>query len=116
MTVDYQAPEADAQFLLFDLFEVDQAWQNIPAFADFSRDLIEAVITEGAKVTSEVVAPTNQIGDEQGCQWQGGTQLPFYGVTRLPLRVRDVKTEETFVVSRINEDAILGMPDRKSVV
>ena len=70
--MDYQAPEADAQFLLFDLFEVDQAWQNIPAFADFSRDLIEAVITEGAKVTSEVVAPTNQIGDEQGCQWQDG--------------------------------------------
>ena len=39
-----------------------------------------------------------------------GTQLPFYGVLRLPLRVRDVKTEATFVVSRINEDAILGMP------
>ena len=39
-----------------------------------------------------------------------GTQLPFYGVLRLPLRVGDVKTEETFVVSRINEDAILGMP------
>ena len=39
-----------------------------------------------------------------------GTQLPFYGILRLPLRVRDVKTEEVFVVSRINEDAILGMP------
>ena len=39
-----------------------------------------------------------------------GTQLPFYGVLRLPLRVRDVKAEEVFVVSRINEDAILGMP------
>ena len=39
-----------------------------------------------------------------------GTQLPFYGRLRLPLRVRDVKTEEVFVVSRINEDAILGMP------
>ena len=38
------------------------------------------------------------------------TQLPFYGVLRLPLRVRDVKAEEVFVVSRINEDAILGMP------
>ena len=39
-----------------------------------------------------------------------GTQLPFYGVIRLSFRVRDVKTEEVFVVSRINEDAILGMP------
>ena len=39
-----------------------------------------------------------------------GRQLPFYGVLRLPIRVRDVKAEEIFVVSRINEDAILGMP------
>ena len=39
-----------------------------------------------------------------------GTRLPFYGVLRLPLRVRDVKVEEVFVVSRINEDAILSMP------
>ena len=34
--------------------------------------------------------------------------LPFYGVLRLPLCVR--KTKEIFVVSRINEDALLGMP------
>ena len=29
---------------------------------------------------------------------------------KLPFQVRDVKTEEVFVVSRINKDAILGMP------
>ena len=39
-----------------------------------------------------------------------GTQLPFYGVLRLPFRVREVKTGGVFVVSHINEDAILGMP------
>jgi hypothetical protein len=39
-----------------------------------------------------------------------GTQLPFYGTIRLPVRLREVRTEETFVVSRISEDAILGMP------
>ena len=39
-----------------------------------------------------------------------GTQLQFYDVLRLPLQMRDVKAEEIFVVSRINEDAILGMP------
>ena len=39
-----------------------------------------------------------------------GTQLPFYGVIRLPFRVRDVKTEKVFVVSGINEDVKLGMP------
>ena len=39
-----------------------------------------------------------------------GVVCQFYGELRLPLRVRDVKAEEVFVVSRINEDAILGMP------
>ena len=38
-----------------------------------------------------------------------GTQLPFYDVLRLPHRVRNVKAEEVFVVSRINKDAILSM-------
>ena len=39
-----------------------------------------------------------------------GTRLPFYGVIRLNIRLRQVKTQEVFIVSQINEDAILGMP------
>ena len=39
-----------------------------------------------------------------------GTKLPFYGVVQVPIKVRDVKLEEIFVVSQISEDAILGMP------
>ena len=39
-----------------------------------------------------------------------GTRLPFYGLIKIPIRLRDVKTEETFVISSIKEDAILGMP------
>lgn len=42
--------------------------------------------------------------------WRDGTQLLFYGVLRANIRVRDVKVEEAFVISQINEDAILGMP------
>ena len=38
------------------------------------------------------------------------TRLPFNGVVPIPIRIRDVKLEEIFVVSQINEDAILGMP------
>ena len=43
-------------------------------------------------------------------QMTGGTRLPFYRVVQIPIRVRDVKLEEIFVVSQINEDVILGMP------
>ena len=39
-----------------------------------------------------------------------GTRLPFYGIVKLNIRLRQVKTEEVFIISQINEDAILGMP------
>ena len=39
-----------------------------------------------------------------------GTRLPFYGIIQLTGRLREIKFQETFVVSQINEDAILGMP------
>ena len=39
-----------------------------------------------------------------------GTRLTFYCVDRLTIRLRDLALEETFVVGRISEDAILGMP------
>ena len=39
-----------------------------------------------------------------------GTRLPFYGIIKLQIRLRQVKTEEVFIISQINEDAILGMP------
>ena len=32
-------------------------------------------------------------------QMADGTKLPFYGVVQVPIKVRDVKLEEIFVVS-----------------
>ncbi len=70
--MEYQAPERDAYFLLFDLFRAGEIWSAIPAFADFSEDLIRAVLAEGGRLASEVITPTNQLGDQQGCVWQDG--------------------------------------------
>ena len=39
-----------------------------------------------------------------------GTRLSFYEVLQLPIQLREVKIEETFVISQLSEDAILGMP------
>ena len=39
-----------------------------------------------------------------------GTQLPFYGVIQLHIKLKKLLTEKRLVVSRISEDAILGMP------
>ncbi len=70
--LDYTAPERDARFLLFDLFEVQKLWADIPAFADFTEDLVQAVVAEGARLSSELIAPTNRVGDEEGCVWEDG--------------------------------------------
>ena len=43
-------------------------------------------------------------------QMADGTKLPFYGVVQVPIKVKDAKLEEIFVVSQISEDTILGMP------
>ena len=40
-------------------------------------------------------------------QMTDGTKLLFYGVVQIPIKVRDVKFEEIFVVSQL--DTILGM-------
>ena len=39
-----------------------------------------------------------------------GTSLPFYGILKLDIRLRQIKTTEVFIISQINEGANLGMP------
>lgn len=68
----YQAPERDAAFLMFELFKAQEIWPQIPAFSDFSEDLISAVVAEGGRIAAEVLLPTNAPGDEEGCTWQDG--------------------------------------------
>jgi len=70
--LQYQSPEQDFAFLLFNLFDVETEWGDIPAFADFGEDLIRAVVQEGGKLAAGVLAPLNQSGDQQGCRWEAG--------------------------------------------
>ena len=70
--LQYQAPERDIEFLLFELFRVQDRWAEIPALSEVSEDLARAVITEAGRVAGEVMAPINQSGDEAGCRWEDG--------------------------------------------
>ena len=70
--LEYRAPERELSFLLFELFEVEQAWRDIPAFADFSEDVIRAVVEQGGKLAGGVLAPVNQAGDQHGCTFDNG--------------------------------------------
>ncbi len=70
--MEYKAPEQDIAFLLNNVFDVQKEWSDIPAFADFTDDLLAAVVSEGGRVASGVLAPINQSGDAQGCTWNDG--------------------------------------------
>ena len=62
----YQAPVRDMKFVLTEVLKI-QNYSNLPGFEDVSPDLIEAILNEGGKFTSEVLHPLNKVGDEQGC-------------------------------------------------
>jgi len=66
----YTAPVKDFQFVLHDLLKVSE--QEIEGFADLDRDFTAAVLEEAGKVSSEVLAPLNVVGDTQGCVLENG--------------------------------------------
>ncbi len=70
--LEYKAPERDIEFLLFELFKVQERWAEIPALTEISEELARAVISEAGRVAGEVMAPINQAGDEAGCTWENG--------------------------------------------
>lgn len=68
---EFKAPIRDIQFTLYDVLNAEQHYEKIGA-EEASRDLIDAVISEGGKFAEEVLAPLNRIGDEQGCTFENG--------------------------------------------
>jgi alkylation response protein AidB-like acyl-CoA dehydrogenase len=63
----YTPPLRDMQFVMHEVLNVVDELKRLPAHADIDADTINAVIEEGGKFASTVIAPINQIGDEQGC-------------------------------------------------
>ena len=66
----YTAPTKDLQFVLHDLLKISE--QDIPGFSDLDRDFTAAVLEEAGKVSSEVLAPLNVVGDTEGCVLENG--------------------------------------------
>jgi 3-(methylsulfanyl)propanoyl-CoA dehydrogenase len=62
----YKAPVEDVLFLLNDVFHMERH-NNLPGFADASPDVVEAVLSEAAKLCEEVLQPINRTGDIEGC-------------------------------------------------
>lgn len=63
----YTPPLRDMRFVLHEVFDVVATLKGLPAYADIDAETIDAVLEEGGKFASEVLAPLNAVGDEQGC-------------------------------------------------
>ena len=63
----YKAPVSDTVFLLSDVFNYAN-YANAPGFSEAPIDVVEAVLSEGAKFVEEVVQPLNRVGDIEGCK------------------------------------------------
>ncbi len=62
----YKAPVQDVTFLLNDVFQIDR-YDNLPGFSDASSDVRDAILSEAAKFSEEVLQPLNLSGDQEGC-------------------------------------------------
>ncbi|TWX52229.1 acyl-CoA dehydrogenase C-terminal domain-containing protein [Colwellia hornerae] len=68
---EYKAPVRDIKFVMQELLDCDKHYKKL-GYDDASEDMVDAIISEAAKFTEQVIAPLNQIGDEQGCTWTDG--------------------------------------------
>ena len=67
----YAAPLRDMQFVLHELLNVEAEVKQMPRHADLDADTINQVLEEAGKFCSEVLFPLNQVGDREGCTYEG---------------------------------------------
>src|SRR3989338_2809598 len=62
---NYYAPIEDMSFVVQELGDLEGV-SRLPGFAEATTDILQAILEQSAELTSEVVAPTNRIGDLKG--------------------------------------------------
>ena len=68
---DYRAPVKDMRFVINELAGLDSV-AALPGFEEATPDLVDAVLEEASQLAAEIIAPTNSVGDSQGCQLKSG--------------------------------------------
>lgn len=62
---DFTPPVRDIRFLIHEVIGLDTV-ADLPAFSETSPDLVDAILEEAAKLASNVLAPLNRVGDQEG--------------------------------------------------
>ncbi|TAL74036.1 MAG: acyl-CoA dehydrogenase [Rhodanobacter sp.] len=65
----YHAPTDDQRFALFDLLGAEATLTQLQGGGEHTRDLLDAVLEEAGKLAEQVLAPTNEAGDAEGCHF-----------------------------------------------
>ncbi len=67
----YNAPLDDIRFVLHEVLNAEKL-SKLPGYEEATRDLIDPVLEEGAKICQDVLFPINQSGDQEGCTFKDG--------------------------------------------
>ncbi len=67
----YHAPIEDMRFVMDEIANLADV-SSLPGYEDVSSDLIDAILEEASKTTSEILAPINRSGDIEGCTIENG--------------------------------------------
>ncbi|MHA6265056.1 acyl-CoA dehydrogenase C-terminal domain-containing protein [Arenibacterium sp. CAU 1754] len=76
----YTAPTKDMQFILHDVLKITET--DVPGYDELEPDFTNAILEEAGKISSEVLAPLNTVGDVEGCVLENG-------VVRTPTGFKD---------------------------
>ncbi|OMH25723.1 acyl-CoA dehydrogenase C-terminal domain-containing protein [Motiliproteus sp. MSK22-1] len=72
---EYNAPLRDIRFALNELLDFENHYASLSGCEEVSPDLVDAILEEGAKFSTQVLSPLNQSGDLQGCQLSNGSVI-----------------------------------------
>jgi alkylation response protein AidB-like acyl-CoA dehydrogenase len=69
--MDYKADIRDIKFVAFEMLKIHEL-ANYELFEEATQETLEMIIDEGYKFAKDVLAPTFEIGDREGCKFEGG--------------------------------------------
>ncbi len=64
----YKAPVADMLHLMTAALHAPVSWARMPAFHELDSHIASEVLVQAGRFAGEVLAPTNSVGDAEGCR------------------------------------------------